>query len=111
MLKQNAIHTQRKNEMIKSPAHLDNFKASPIKDRFAIVDVTQDAVKGTVYWEVSSGKTKKQAVERFYGRFMFRPVDQEAIQLAQQWNRLKLIKIQANHRTLIEDKLTLIAIM
>lgn len=95
--------------MPKNPAHIDNFKASPIKDRFAIIDVTQDAVKGTIYWEVSSGKTKEEAIERFYNRFMFRPVDQEAMQLAQKWDRLKLMKIEGNHRTLLESSLTLIA--
>lgn len=92
----------------KNPAHLDNFKQYT-GDQFRIVDVTSDAVRGTQCFTISSGKTKEQAIERFYGRFMFRKVDQEMILTAQKYNRLKLQHIVDNHCTLIEDQLMLIA--
>lgn len=92
---------------MKNPAHLDNFKTS--RDvRFAVVDVTNE-VNGTRYFEISSGKTREQAIERFYGRFMFRTVDQGMMLAAQRNNRLKLHKIEYSHRTLVENELTLIA--
>ena len=93
--------------MAKNPAHLDNFKTMK-NQRFAIVDVTHE-ILGTRFFEISSGKTKEQAIERFYSRFMFRTVDQEMMLIAQKNNRLKLIKYDGNHRTLVEDKLFLIA--
>lgn len=93
--------------MAKNPAHLDNFKTS--RDvRFAVVDVTNE-VNGTRYFELSSGKTKEEAIERFYSRYMFRTVDQYVMMVAQRNNRLKLHKIEYSHRTLIENELTLIA--
>ena len=93
--------------MAKNPAHLDNFKTTDEK-RFAIVDVTRE-VTGTRFFEISSGETKEQAMERFYSRFMLRPVDQEMMLIAQKNNRLKLIKRDGVQRTLVEDKLFLIA--
>lgn len=76
--------------------------------RFAIVDVTRE-VMGTRFFEISSGKTKEQALERFYSRFMRCPADREIILAAQKNNRLKLIKRDGVQRTLVEDKLFLIA--
>ena len=40
---------------------------------------------------------------------MFRTVDNEMMITAQKNDRLKLIKYDGNHRTLVEDKLFLIA--
>ena len=93
--------------MAKNPTHLDNFK-SMSDQRFAIVDVTNE-ITGTRFFEIASGKTKEQAIERFYSRFMFRTVDQEMMLIAQKNNRLKLLKYDGIHRTLLEDRLFLIA--
>lgn len=92
--------------MAKNPAHLDNFKTMD-KQRFAIVDVTKE-ITGTRFFEIVSGKTKEQAIERFYSRFMLRTVDQEMMLIAQKNNRLKLVKYDGIQRTLIEDQLFLI---
>lgn len=90
-------------------AHLDNF-ISDKAVRFAIVDVASDAVKGTTYWEVASGKTEAEATERFYNRFMFRlDIDREMMAHAQRRNSLVMQKIENNSRALIESGLTLIA--
>ena len=93
--------------MTKNPAHLDNFQTTD-NQRFAIVDVTRE-VTGTRFFEISSGKTKEQALERFYSRFMLRTTDREMMMTAQKNNRLKLIKRDGVQRTLVEDQLFLIA--
>lgn len=93
---------------MKNPAHLDNFE-SAASSRYAILDVTYCAVRGTVYHEFSSGKTPEQAKERFYSRFMFREMDREMMTLAQKHKRLILVKIEGMQRTTVEYDLLLLA--
>jgi hypothetical protein len=79
-------------------------------NHFAIVDVTFDAVHGTRYFTISSGRTKEEAIERFYLGYMHvPPAYREIMDKSQQQNRLYLHEIKDNHRTLIEANLTLIA--
>lgn len=94
--------------MNKNPAHIDNFKTYA-NVRFAIIDVTFDPVRGSMFFEIASGKTEEEAKERFYGRYMFRETDREMLEIAQRNNRLKMHKIEDNARHLVEDKLFLIA--
>lgn len=93
--------------MARNAAHLDNFKTMSAQ-RYAIVDVTRE-INGARFFEIASGKTKEQAIERFYSRFMFRTVDREMMLAAQRNNRLKLIEHDGVQRTLIENELLLIA--
>lgn len=94
--------------MAKSKAHLDNFK-SVADHRFAIIDVTSDAVYGTRYHEFASGKSVEQAKERFYNRFMFREMDREMMNLAQKHNRLILVERNGAEMHTVEYNLVMLA--
>lgn len=94
--------------MAKNAAHIENF-VSLNNTRFAIVDVTHNAISGTQYWEISSGSNQAQATKRFYERFVARGShDKEMMINAQKNNRLSMHKIENNHRSLVEARLFLI---
>ena len=96
---------------MKNPAHLDNFLANPLLDRFAIVEVYKDAFGATKYLEWASAKSVEDAKARFYSRFMYRgPIDREMMMNASRHGRLNVVKrVRGFSDEIIEHKAMLLA--
>ena len=96
--------------MNKNHAHLRNF-VSVKPSRFAIVDTAKSDVYGSKTFEMASGDTAAEAIERLFLRFMLRnDFDKEMITIAQRRMSLSMRFIDGIESTLIESNLFLIAL-